>query len=255
METLTQEKEFGFFRARQEGEILHIRFQDNLLEHLVNFDSRDIVIQFIDQVSKSKQVKVILINSDFGDTGCEAYARFILEKSQTLDRIDIHRLFNMTSQLVMGIISLDQIVIHVCSGCVISLFLNVSLACDYRIASDETVFHNHYLDLGMIPVGGSPFLLSKRSGRANIWETLLLNRTIDAAKALELGLVDRVVPLSGLDEAAREIALGFTASSLGTIAGLKRLVNFSKKELKAYFEMEEQEIFRIIDSGSLRKET
>lgn len=254
MDTCNQEKEFGFFTARQEDEVLHIRFKENLLEHLVNFARRDIVIHFIDQVSKSKKVKVILINSDFQEAGCEAYARFIREKSRTLEKIDIHRLFNMTSQLVLGIINLDRIVIHACSGSVISLFLNVSLACDYRIASEDTVFHNHYLDLGMIPVGGSPYLLSRLSGRPNIWEVLLLNRTIPAARALELGLVDRVVPSWDLDQAARDTALMFASGSLATIAGLKRLVNFTKKNMKAYFEREEQEIFRIIDSGGLQQE-
>ncbi|WP_022666427.1 enoyl-CoA hydratase/isomerase family protein [Desulfospira joergensenii] len=254
METHTLEKNFDFFTARQENEILQIRFKENLLDHLIDFTRRDIVINFIESISKSDRIKVILLNSDFSKTGCEAYSRFIREKSRTMDRIGIHRLFNMTSQLILGIINLNRIVIHVCSGSVISLFLNVSLACDYRIASHDTIFHNPYLDLGMIPVGGSPFLLSKLARSANIWETLLLNRNIHADKALELGLVDRVVPPWNLDGTARETAFKFAACSLGTIAGLKRLVNFTQKDLKGYFEMEEKEIFRIIDSGNLEKE-
>jgi len=242
------EEDFGFFSSCLEGEVLHIRFRENLLEHLSSLAKRDMVSNFADRILKSSDVKVILLNSDFREAGCEAYTRFFLEKSQGTDRIDLHRLCNITSQFVSGIIGLDRIVIHACQGSVISLFLNISLACDYRIAADNTLFCNPYLDLGMIPIGGGPFLLSKMMGIGKVWETLLLNRDIDARKALELGLVDRVVSSSSLDETALDIAHKFASNHGETISGMKRLVNFSRRELGKYFEMERQEILKIINS-------
>jgi len=171
-----------------------------------------------------------------------------LGKSLDENKLDCHRLCNITSQLVLGIMGLDQMVIHVCQGSVISLFLNISLACDYRIAADNTLFCNPYLDLGMIPTGGGPYLFSKIMGTGKAWETLLLNKDINARQALKFGLVDQVVSSSNLDEVALNIAGKFARTHAGTIAGLKKLVNFSKKDLKEYFEIEKQEAFKIISS-------
>ena len=235
---------FSFFSAHLEGEVLHIRFRENFLEHLANLSKRDMIFDFANQVSKSGDVKVILLNSDFRESGCEAYIKFFLKEKQTRNLTDLHKLCNLTSQLVLGIQGLDQVVIHACQGDVISLFLNISLACDYRIAADNTLFCNPYLDLGMIPMGGGPFFLSKMKGNLNPWETFLLNKDIDARKALKIGLVDCVVSPSDLDKTALDLAHRFAVHNAGTIAGLKKLVNFSKRDLKVYFELEKEEIFK-----------
>ena len=235
---------FSFFSAYLDGEVLHVRFRKNLLEHLANLSKRDMISDFANQVSKSGDVKVILLNSDFRETGCEAYTKFFLKEKKTADLTDLHKLCNLTSQFVLGLMGLDQIIIHACHGSVISLFLNISLACDYRIAAANTLFCNPYLDLGLIPMGGGPFFLSRMTGTGSLWETLLLNKEINARKALEIGLVDSVVSSSDLDKTSLELAHRFADNNAGTIAGLKRLVNFSKKDLKAYFELEKEEIFK-----------
>jgi enoyl-CoA hydratase/carnithine racemase len=236
--------DFNFFSTHLDGDILHLRFKKNLLEHLADLSKRDMIFNFANQISKSGNVKVILINSDFREAGCEAYTQFFLKEKRTRDLIDLHKVCNITSQLVLGLMGLDQVVIHACQGNVISLFFNISLACDYRIAADNTLFCNPYLNLGMIPMGGGPFFLSQMTGAGNPWETLLLNKDIDARQALKIGLVDRVVPSSDLDKTALDIAHRFADNNAGTLAGLKRLVNFSKRDLKAYFELEKEELFK-----------
>jgi len=180
---------FSFFSAYLDGEVLHVRFRKNLLEHLANLSKRDMISDFANQVSKSGDVKVILLNSDFRETGYEAYTKFFLKEKKTADLTDLHKLCNLTSQFVLGLMGLDQIVIHACQGSVISLFLNISLACDYRIAAANTLFCNPYLDLGLIPMGGGPFFLSRMTRTGSLWETLLLYKEINARKALEIGLV------------------------------------------------------------------
>lgn len=253
MKNTCPEGDFGFFSARLDGAVLHIRFRENLLEHLADLSKRDIVSGFACRVSDSDSVRAILLNSDFSEAGCDAYTRFFLKKSLSVDHFDLHKLCNITSQLVQGIIGLDRVVIHACRGNVLSLFLNVSLACDYRIAADNTMFCNPYLDLGLIPVGGGPYFLSRMMGTGKAWEVLLLNKDLNALQALELGLVDRVVPLADIDSTALDIAHEFADKPAGTIAGLKKLMNFSRRELNVYFDMEKQEIFKLINSSEFNR--
>ena len=73
-------------------------------------------------------------------------------------------MYNVIDQLVLAIMGLNKIVIHANSGKVISTFLNISLACDYSIIADNTVFQNPYIDLGTVPKGDGAFFLSKKLG-------------------------------------------------------------------------------------------
>ena len=97
--------------------------------------------------------------------------------------------------------ALNKVVIHANCGKVIPLFLNVSLACDYRMIADNTVFQNPYLNLGLIPIGGSAFFLSKIIGPQNAFKMLISGSDITAYEAMELGIVHEVIPASKLKEA------------------------------------------------------
>ena len=248
--TASGERDYGFFTAGLDNEVLHIRFKKDLLGHLTDLSKRDVISKFLDHVLASGSVRVILINSDFREAGCEEYTRFFLKRGRLRNHYDFHRLCNMTGQLILAILGMERLVIHVSQGHVISTFLNISLACDYRIAADTTIFCNPYLDLGLIPIGGGPFFLSKLMGRGKALETLLLNKEISAPRAEQLGLVDRVVPAARIDAYAVEIAGKFSKLPASTVTGMKRLMNFSKKELEAYFELEQQEMIRILNSES-----
>lgn len=163
--------DFGFFTARRDPPLLHVEFRHNLFDHLSNLSNRETIARFTRHVLGQRDIKVILLKSDFKDSGCEAYARFIDRAKQNENHLDMHRLMNITNQMIRRIMALDQLVIHVSHGNVISLFLNISLACDYRIASGDTLFCNPYLDLGVIPLGGGPFFSvpndRKRPGMGN----------------------------------------------------------------------------------------
>ena len=133
-------KDFGFFTDRKEAHVLHIGFRHNLFDHLANLSNRETIADFFRRELEFGNIKVILLKSDFKESGCEAYARFIGRTERNDRRLDMHRLMNITNQVIHGIMGLDQLIIHVRCGNVISLFLNISLACDYRIASGGTLF-------------------------------------------------------------------------------------------------------------------
>lgn len=245
-----QSNDNGFFAAGLENEVLHIRFRKNLLSHLSDLSKRDNLLQFIQDVLASRSVKVILINSDFREAGCEEYARFFLKQNRLQENFGFHRLCNLISQLILGIRNMDRLVIHASQGNVISTFLNISMACDYRIAADNTVFCNAYLDLGLIPIGAGPYFFSQVMGQGKALETILLHREISVQQAEQLGLVDQVIPLHRFDELAMRTAVRFAEAPASTIAGVKRLMSMSKEPLETCLEFEKQEMIKILNSES-----
>ena len=173
------------------------------------------------------------------------FYRNIIEKKY--DQNAIHRLYNVINQIILKITSLNKIVIHAISGQVMCLFMNLSLACDYRIAAENTIFQNCYLDLGLLPKGGSPYFLARRVGLGKAYEILLLREEITAEEACEWGIINKVVPDDHLEESALALARLFARRPAQTIEGLKHLLQFSRQDFKDYLEFENQELLKVIE--------
>jgi E-phenylitaconyl-CoA hydratase len=84
--------------------------------------------------------------------------------------------------------------------------LEIALACDLRIASENATFGLPEVTLGLIPGWGGTQRLPRVVPLANAAELLLTGRPIVALDALRIGLVNKVVPLEELMPTARQIA-------------------------------------------------
>ncbi len=84
--------------------------------------------------------------------------------------------------------------------------LEVALGCDLRVAVKGARFATPEGKLGIIPGGGATQRLPRLVGRAWAMEMLLMGETIDAERALQIGLVTRVVPPGELLPTVRKMA-------------------------------------------------
>ena len=146
----------------------------------------------------------------------------------------IARIYNAINQLILFLRSLNKIVIHADSGEVLSLFLNLSLACDYRIIGDRTIFQYPTQELGLVPKGGGIFFLSRTIGTAKTLELMLSGRDITAREALDLGIVDKVVPSDSIENSVLEIAGDIAQKPLSLISATKKLVVSSSENLATF---------------------
>ena len=89
--------------------------------------------------------------------------------------------------------------------------MTISLHCDVRIASEKARFAAVFARVGVIPEYGSTFMLARIVGIAKACELVFTARTIDAAEAKEIGLVDHVVPADRLKEVTKEMATTIAA--------------------------------------------
>lgn len=110
-------------------------------------------------------------------------------------RMNIHR-------LVKAIYNLEVPSIAAVNGAAIGLGCDVACMTDIRICADTARFGVTFLKLGIIPGDGGAWLLPRTIGMSRACELLFTGDVIDAAKALEWGLVSRVVaPEALMDEA------------------------------------------------------
>jgi enoyl-CoA hydratase/carnithine racemase len=97
-------------------------------------------------------------------------------------------------------------VIAAINGPVVGLGLVITLYCDLRLASDASRFSTTFARRGLIAEYGMAWMLPRIIGIAKTLDLLFSARTVDAAEALGMGLVNRVFPQATFLEKAQEYA-------------------------------------------------
>ncbi|MFI5327229.1 MAG: enoyl-CoA hydratase/isomerase family protein, partial [Candidatus Rokuibacteriota bacterium] len=137
---------------------------------------------------------------------------------------------SINSRLMTAIEGHDAVSIAAVNGYALGGGCEVALACDLRIAATNAVFGLPEPTLGIIPGAGGTQRLPRIVGLGRAKEMILTGARWDAARALEVGLVSRVVPLVELMPAAR--ALAEKVLALGPLA-----VKLAKAALNASSQM------------------
>ncbi|MGQ0574214.1 MAG: enoyl-CoA hydratase [Pseudonocardia sp.] len=112
-------------------------------------------------------------------------------------------------------------------GVAVGAGLNLALGCDLVIASDRARFSEIFARRGLSVDFGGSWLLPRRIGLHRAKELCLLGDIIDAPRAAEIGLVNRVVPVGELDKVVDELAARLAAGPPVALASTKRLLDES----------------------------
>jgi enoyl-CoA hydratase/carnithine racemase len=121
-------------------------------------------------------------------------------------------------------LGIKQPVIAAMHGYVLGSGIEMSLCCDIRIASDDAWFGLPEPGLGIIPAAGGSQTLPRIIGVVAALEVLMSGRWLDAAEALRLKLVNRVVPRAGLLAEAQKIAARIRLNSRPAVRYIKQAV-------------------------------
>lgn len=101
----------------------------------------------------------------------------------------------------------------------------LALAADMIVAAENAQFWLPEAQLGILPDGGGVIRLQRRIPKSVAVEMMMTGRRMSPQEALEWGLVSRVVPLSGLMDAARELAQAVAKSAPLSLRAVKAIVN------------------------------
>jgi len=129
--------------------------------------------------------------------------------------------------IIKGIRELPKPVVAAVNGPAVGIGCSLALACDLIWAAESAVFGLAFVNIGLVPDGGSTFLVPVAAGKARALEMALLGEPIPAARALEWGLINRVVPDDKLLEEARDLARKLAQGPTRSYANSKRALNNS----------------------------
>ena len=129
--------------------------------------------------------------------------------------------------IIKGIRELPKPVVAAVNGPAVGIGCSLALAADLIWAAESAVFGLAFVNIGLVPDGGSTFLVPIAAGKARALEMALLGDPIPAETALEWGLINRVVPDKDLMSEARGLAARLAQGPTRSYAQSKRALNNS----------------------------
>jgi 2-(1,2-epoxy-1,2-dihydrophenyl)acetyl-CoA isomerase len=147
--------------------------------------------------------------------------------SATADgRPDVYkRLTDLYHPIMREIREMPKPVVAAVNGPAVGIGCSLALCCDLILAAESAYFLLAFVNIGLVPDGGSSLFMPTRVGMARAAELMMLGERLPARRALEWGLINRVVADGELVAEAKALAARLAAGPTRSYAGAKRELN------------------------------
>jgi enoyl-CoA hydratase/carnithine racemase len=158
------------------------------------------------------------------------------------------------ARLMDAFIGFEKPIVAAAQGAAIGGGTTMLTHCDFVYAGESAKFQMPFVNLGLVPEFGSSFSIPARVGHLRAAELILLGESFDARRAVELGLVTRVVPDRDLLATATATAKKLAAKPSSALRACKR---FMKQawigQLREAVKVENQEFIERLHSAEAKE--
>ncbi len=127
--------------------------------------------------------------------------------------------------IITTIRTMPKPVLAAVNGPAVGIGCSLALACDLILAKESAYFLLAFVNIGLVPDGGSSFLVPARVGHARAAEMAMLGERVPALQALDWGLINRVAADDVFDEEVDALAERLATGPTASYAGSKRQLN------------------------------
>jgi enoyl-CoA hydratase/carnithine racemase len=199
--------------VRQDGPAARITLNRPAQRNALSLELMHEVTATLDRLGEDPSVRVIVIEGA-GPAFCAGHD---LSEMVGQDLAFYQRTFDVCTEMMAAVHRAPQPVIARVHGIATAAGCQLVATCDLAIAAEEARFATPGVKIGLFC--STPMVpLSRAIGRKRALEMLLTGTAIDAATALEWGLVNRVVPAAALDDSVAELVDAIARSSSLTVA-------------------------------------
>jgi 2-(1,2-epoxy-1,2-dihydrophenyl)acetyl-CoA isomerase len=210
----------------KQGSTLTLRFNRPEARNAFDQAMAESFAAAIKTAERDEEIRVVILtgSGDAFSAGQDVFELYRREVSQG-GSAAAHELRERFLPIVLRLRQIGKPVIASINGIATGAGLGIALASDLRIASDSAEFIASPISIGLIPGAGISFFLPLLAGYGRAAELTFLGNRIGAGRALELGIVNRVVPAADLQSVSLELA-GFLAEQPASAIELtKRALN------------------------------
>jgi 2-(1,2-epoxy-1,2-dihydrophenyl)acetyl-CoA isomerase len=130
--------------------------------------------------------------------------------------------------ILLAIRTIPKPVVAAVNGPAVGIGASLAFGCDLILASEDAYFGLAFVNIGLMPDGGSTAFVPAAVGKARAFQLALLGERVSAQQALEWGLINRVTAPENLakeaDDLVRKLASGPTRSYAGSKRALNRML-------------------------------
>ncbi|MFP5223395.1 MAG: enoyl-CoA hydratase/isomerase family protein [Acidobacteriota bacterium] len=240
------------FSSSLVDDILVIKQKQHILHLTQDINTIFGFYEYLESMFSSKAYKALAVFShDELDAHLEHGSFLCKALFATRDNKVMDRLANVVNRLILTLSTLNGITVFAGQGKVSLFHLNLSLSYDYRIFAEDTVFENHNVGIGMI-TKGSGYYLPRLLGVKKATE-ILQWKSFSAEEALQLGLVDKIVPAPRLEQETFQFLKASLAGPSATLLAIRKLLKCDLKELQRTLELEDHLIKERLESAEFKK--
>lgn len=174
-------------------------------------------------VAEDPAVRAVVVTGS-GDAFCAGGDIVEMELNDT-PRTSRSRLATLLESIYIPLAEMEKPTLAAVNGHAHGSGLSLALACDVVIASDAAVLSCAFSKVGLVPDCGSLYFLPRRLGIGRAKELVFSARRVKAAEALDLGLVDRVVPADSFADEVQATARAFAAGPTVVLGLAKKLLD------------------------------
>lgn len=221
--------DFELLSLLEENGILYIKLNRPEKRNAMNLQMLTELERCLNEVAAKDSVAAVVLSGE-GKIFCAGTDLFEIGKIAGISGQDFRKNLRRLQRVFSEIEYLEKAVIAAIHGAAMGVGLELALACDLRIASQETVFTIPEVNLGVIPDLGGNQRLPRIVGVGRAKELILTGKKISAPDAERIGLVNKVVPLEDLRNTAkawaeeiinnRRLAVGLAKRNIDTSFGL-----------------------------------
>jgi hypothetical protein len=239
-----------FFTLTTSSHVAVLKLHGDVYSLVTDVVKSDYFIARINEINQTDTFKGLLILHDDGMFNQTGYRRFM---DGIIDPASLHEIWprfceprtrfgmmHAINRLIRTMIDFKKLFLVGLSGEVVTPFFGISMAADMKFGAANLSFvldHHHY---GLHPSGALPYFLSKFLHHSKALEIMLRNEPIDAHEALETGLVNQLLTIEQFEQQCLDRALALCDIRHSTLFYTKRLLNYTRDDLKAYLDYEAQ---------------
>lgn len=227
---------FNTILFHQKDEVVRVTLNRPEVHNAFNADMISELNDVFSEIKADDAVRVVVLTGS-GKSFCAGadlkWMREIIDYSyeQNLEE-SLH-----LAELHQNIYELPKPTVAMVNGTAIGGGTGLLSACDIAISAEEAVFGLSEVKLGLVPAAISPYVV-RRIGESKAREYFLTGERITAARACEIGLVNKIVPLDELEGKVNEIVDQLLTSGPEALASCKELLfnvlRMSPAEAKEY---------------------
>ena len=239
----------NFYEIEVKGSLATLFIKKDVFKLLTTSGDSELLLSTLNTLQFDPTIKALLFLNTPECFGEKVYDSFLKENMLSFKESDDFKIpsfcddkvrlreINILNRFVQYITNYKKLCFTVLSGGIVTPFFGASLATDIRYATPEMFFsfaHNKY---GLHPSGGLPYFLIHQLGYNKALE-IIFSEKISSKEALELGLINKIVPRENLLEFTINEIEKITQFSNCTLRRTKQLSAYVRNSLSDYFTYE-----------------